>query len=192
MEKNQSPNVPVIGRGRTVLSPAHPSLVPISARPPILGRAKQRRARRTAVPAVQQAQLSHRHHVQPLQIARQTHQHPLPCCPSHSSQRKLPEPQHFLDHSNHRLHRAFPQPINRSSNLRSQFEGHLLFRAGIASRWRRRVREIDLPVQLVRLASGRNVGLDPQPFQRGDIRSLENNSSGGQVATASIGSRLTV
>ncbi len=59
------------------------------------------------------AQLSHHKAVQPLQIEGHTDQTPLTPCRLFAAQRELAEAQHFLNDADHRLDRAFPQPVDR-------------------------------------------------------------------------------
>ena len=89
MEANQSHNTPVLELRGTDGSLAHPGLTSIWALSPAPGPASHSAIHSlplsNQLPALQEAQFSHRHHVQPLQVESQTHQTPLARCSGHSS-----------------------------------------------------------------------------------------------------------
>ena len=96
MEANQSLNTQVRELGGTDISLAHPVLTSFWALSPTPGPANLPAIHSlplsNQLPALHQAQLSHRYHVQPLQIESQAHQDPLARCSGHPSSENCRKP----------------------------------------------------------------------------------------------------
>ena len=63
--------------------------------------------------------------MQAFEIERQAHQTPFSSRRRQASQRELSEAEDFFDDANDRLHSAFTQTINCSSDLGLEFVSHL-------------------------------------------------------------------
>ncbi len=81
--------------------------------------------------SARRTQLSSRQGVQPLQIEGDTDQTPLAPSRLLAAQGELPKAQHFLNDADHRLHRTFPQPVDRLAHRRFQLVGHLLLERSV-------------------------------------------------------------
>src|SRR6266545_1535191 len=108
--------------------------------------------------------------MQPLQIERQTDQPPLTSGGLLAAQRELAEAQHLFDNPDHWLDRAFAQPIDRFPDRALELVGHLHRRTGIIGWWHRQARKALVPTWMMRIAPGGNVGIDPTPLARLNVR----------------------
>ena len=107
--------------------------------------------------------------LQPLEVAGPANQTPFASHGPQTAERKLPKPQGFLDDAKHGFHGAFAPAVNGLAEFGAQLVGHLDHRAGIGRRRCGLLGEGLPPVLAVRLAAGREVGLDVARFQARDV-----------------------
>ena len=92
------------------------------------------------------------------EIERQADQAPFSSSRPQAAQRELAEAQDFLDDADHGFDGAFAQTIDGLANLGLQLVSHLFFGTGFFARWFRLFLEEGMPIFMMRLTSGGNVG----------------------------------
>ena len=102
--------------------------------------------------------------MQAFEIERQTHQTPFCSRRPPAPQRELAEAQDLLDDPDDGFHGAFAQTIDCLADLRLEFVSHLDERAGLVCGWFRLLLEKGVPIEMMRFASGGDIGLNAPVF----------------------------
>lgn len=98
--------------------------------------------------------------MQTLEIEGQTHQTPFSGNSQKAAQRELAETQDFLDNPDHGFNGAFAQAIDLLANLSLELVGHLYFGTGFVVWLLGQSSEKGVPIYMVRLTPGSNIGFD--------------------------------
>ena len=98
--------------------------------------------------------------VHTFQIESQTDERPFARCGQQATQRKLAKAEDLFDDANNRFDGAFTQTINCLSDLGLEFVGRLDDGAGLVWRWFGLLLEKGVPIEMMRFASGGDIGIN--------------------------------